>query len=206
MHPEALHFTLWARHIIPHAFGPGVRALDAGGGDINGNNHHLFHATAAYFCNDVAKAPNVTHVCKTKDLPFENGSLDTVVSTECLEHDPEHAESMARMVQLLRPGGALVLTIASTGRAEHGTRRTSPESCWATIEGKPEFQDYYRNLTLDDIKAALGGDLDAHFSTWTSHYNANSYDVYFLGVKHDSSNASPPKFPPYKERSLLQFG
>ena len=39
----------------------------------------------------MAPARNVTIVSKTKDLPFEDASFDTIVSTECFEHDPEYA-------------------------------------------------------------------------------------------------------------------
>mgnify|MGYP003324823520 CR=1 FL=1 len=70
--------------------------LDVGSGDINGNNNFLFE-NCEYNGNDVTEAKNVTIVSRTKDLPFEKESFDTIISTECFEHDPEYKESFLKM-------------------------------------------------------------------------------------------------------------
>jgi cyclopropane fatty-acyl-phospholipid synthase-like methyltransferase len=63
-------------------------------------------------------------VSKTKDLPFGNNTFDTIISSECFEHDPEYKESFIKIYNMLKPDGLFCFTCASTGRNEHGTRRT----------------------------------------------------------------------------------
>ena len=41
--------------------------------------------------------------------------FDTVISTEMLEHDPHWRESVARMIELVKPGGRLIITCAAPG-------------------------------------------------------------------------------------------
>jgi hypothetical protein len=90
MHLEARDFTLFVKRILNDFF-IGKVVLDVGSGDINGNNSCLFE-NCEYNGNDVIQANNVTIVSKTKDLPFQNNSFDTIISTECFEHDPEYKE------------------------------------------------------------------------------------------------------------------
>ena len=47
------------------------------------------------------------------------GSLTPVVSTEMLEHDPHWQASVQRMIELVKPGGTLIITCAAPGRGEH---------------------------------------------------------------------------------------
>jgi ubiquinone/menaquinone biosynthesis C-methylase UbiE len=43
-------------------------------------------------------------------LPFHDGSFDTAVSFQVLEHVPQPARMLAEITRVLRPGGVLVLT------------------------------------------------------------------------------------------------
>lgn len=165
------------------------------GGDINGCNKYLFSwdGEERFECNDIGPAPNATIVSATKDLTLEDGSVDTVISTECFEHDAQYPASLRKIVDLLSPGGVLVFTCASTGRPEHGTRRTSPKDCWATRNSNVEFQDYYKNLTIHDVAEVL--DLDGIFERWVAYYHKKHKDLFFLGIKNGSpepgSRAAP---------------
>lgn len=145
MHDEARNFTLFVKKMLPDYFKDNC-VLDVGSGDINGNNRFLFE-NCIYIGNDVIKAPNVTIVSKTKDLPFNNEYFNTIVSTECFEHDPEYKESFLKIYEMLKPDGLFLFTCASTGRAEHGTRRTSPNDSYGTIGNVDDMIDYYKNLT-----------------------------------------------------------
>lgn len=107
--------------------------------------------------------------------------MDTIVSTECFEHDPEYTESFLKIYELLKPDGLLCFTCASTGRGEHGTRRTTPQYSYGSIGNLEEMLDYYKNLTVSDLNAVL--DLDNLFSSWNSYYNSKSHDLYFVGIK-----------------------
>lgn len=44
-------------------------------------------------------------------LPIRSGSIDTVLSTEVLEHVPEPSRLIAEMARVLRPGGRLLVTV-----------------------------------------------------------------------------------------------
>jgi SAM-dependent methyltransferase len=184
MHTQAKDFTLFVKSILPNFFFK-KKVLDVGSGDINGNNRFLFDE-CEYEGNDVIQANNVTIVSKTKDLPFKDCTFDTIVSTECFEHDPEYKESLIKIYNMLKPGGLFFFTCASTGRREHGTRRTSPQDSYGTIGNLEDMVDYYKNLTVIDLNEVL--QLNKLFAMWDTYYNPESFDLYFLGIKKDKFN------------------
>jgi SAM-dependent methyltransferase len=198
MHPEARDFTLFVRHLFPDAF-TGKRVLDVGSGDINGNNRFLFE-DCEYDGNDVVAANNVTIVSKTKDLPFPNGTFDTIISTECFEHDPEYKESFLKIYEMLKPDGLFCFTCASAHRPEHGTRRTSPYDSYGTIGNLEDMSDYYKNLTEKDLNEALP--LNALFSVWDTYYNSHSKDLYFVGIKKGMFAYTP--LPVYVNHGVIR--
>jgi len=183
MHIQARDFTLFVKQILTKYF-ENMRVLDVGSGDINGNNRFLFE-NCQYEGNDVIRANNVTIVSKTKDLPFAENTFDTIVSTECFEHDPEYKESFIKIYEMLKPDGLFCFTCASTGRAEHGTRRTSPRDSYGTIGGLEDMSDYYKNLTELDVNEVL--QFNKLFSSWDTYYNSESKDLYFIGIKKGDS-------------------
>ena len=189
MHDQARDFTLFVRHIL-HDYFINKRVLDVGAGDINGNNRFLFE-NCEYNGNDVIPAHNVTIVSKTKDLPFEDNSFDTIISTECFEHDPEYKSSFLAIYNMLKPDGLFAFTCASTGRLEHGTRRTTPTDSYGTIGNLEDFSDYYKNLTELDLHYILNMNL---FSSWDTYYNSYSKDLYFVGIKRGQLCINLPQY------------
>ena len=161
------------------------KVLYVGSGDINGNNRFLF-TNCEYDGNDVIQVNNVTIVSKTKDLPFTDNTFDTIISTECFEHDPEYRESFIKIYKMLKPDGLFCFTCASTGRGEHGTRRTTPENSYGAIGNLEDMMDYYGNLTEKDLNDVLK--LNDSFSVWDTYYNDVTKDLYFLGIKKGVSN------------------
>lgn len=183
MHIEARDFTVFVKQMLQDFF-IGKKVLDVGSGDINGNNRFLFE-NCEYDGNDVILANNVTIVSKTKDLPFASNTFDTIISTECFEHDSEYKESFVKIYNMLKPDGLFCFTCASTNRAEHGTRRSNPYDSYGTIGNIQDMVDYYKNLTELDLNEALP--LNNLFSVWDTYYNSNSKDLYFVGIKKGSS-------------------
>lgn len=179
MHPEALAFTLYVRQLFASYFDSKV-VLDVGSGDINGNNRELF-TNCEYHGNDVIEAPNVTIVSKTMDLPFPDEHFDTIISTECFEHDPTYRESLQKIYRMLKPGGLFAFTCASIGRPEHGTRRSSADASYGTIGQLPDMQDYYMNLSIRHVKEVYN--LDNDFAYWNAYYHMDAKDLYFVGIK-----------------------
>jgi hypothetical protein len=66
------------------------------------------------------------------------------------------------------------MSCATTGRAEHGTKRTSPQDA-------PFCGDYYKNLTEQDFLDNLK--IDNMFSVYEFAVGDATYDLYFYGVK-----------------------
>jgi len=191
MHQEARIFTLFVKHILPDYF-KNKKVLDVGAGDINGNNRFLFE-DCEYEGNDVIEANNVTIVSRTKDLPYEKETFDTIISTECFEHDPEYKESFKKIYEMLKPDGLFLFTCASTGRAEHGTRRTSITDSYGTIGNIPDMMDYYKNLTEQDLNEVLK--VKELFTVWDTYYNREKCDLYFVGIKKGEKEMNElPKF------------
>jgi len=49
-------------------------------------------------------------VASATHLPFPSGSVDCIVSSECIEHTPSPRQAVREMLRVLRPGGFLFLT------------------------------------------------------------------------------------------------
>jgi hypothetical protein len=124
-----------------------------------------------------------TIVSKTTQLHVEDNLFYTIISTDCFEHDPEYKESLIKIYKMLKPNGLFCFTCASTGRAEHGTSRTSPCDSYGTIGNIEGMTDYYKNLTEIDVNEVLN--LNALFRVWDTYYNIESHDLYFVGIKND---------------------
>lgn len=203
MHEEARLFTLYVQEIFPHFFNNYKIVLDVGSADINGNNKFLFSDNCVYISNDVIDAENVTVVCETKNIPYTDSTFDTIISTECFEHDMSYKESLQKIIKILKPGGLFVFTCASTDRPEHGTLRTSPESSMTTkYEKVPEWANYYKNLTEDDIFDSIR--LDNIFKSYCFYTNNKSHDLYFWGIKNggDLKTKNPEKY--YTDEGVIK--
>ena len=179
MHIESKAFTICVRNFLLEYF-ISKKILDVGAGDINGNNRHLFDR-CEYHANDVYEAPNITIVSRTKDLKYEDETFDTIISTECFEHDPDYKESLKNIYRMLKPGGLFLFTCASTNRPEHGTLRTTPQDSYGTIGKIEDMQDYYKNLTEKDLSEVFN--LKEMFCMYDTYYNAFSRDLCFIGIK-----------------------
>ena len=196
MHKEAKDFTIFVKKHFPQYFIE-KEVLDVGSGDINGNNRWLFK-NCSYEGNDVIKAKNVTIVSRTKDLSFNDCKFDTIVSTECFEHDPEYKESFLKIYKMLKPDGLFFFTCASTGRKEHGTRKCGPKASYGTRGNIEDMMDYYKNLTIDDVDKIKK--LNEIFFIYDSYYNSNSKDLYFLGIKKGKNDIKI--LPKYKDDGI----
>ncbi len=119
-----------------HALGlrPGDRVLDAG----SGFGRHAFELArqgyrvaaldvaapelkstrdtfaAMVESGEIAEDRVLGVVCgDATQLPFADGAFDGVVASEVLEHVPDDVGALAELVRVLRPGGALAVTVPS---------------------------------------------------------------------------------------------
>lgn len=153
--------------------------LDVGSLDINGNNRWAFTDWASYTGIDIAPGINVDVVSKGHE--YDPGiQYETIISTECFEHDKYYEQTLQNIVRLLKPGGMFIFTCATTGRAEHGTVNSdiysSPLTC--NIE---DWASYYKNLTEEDIRKAIN--VEEIFSEFEFEVNGFTHDLYFYGIK-----------------------
>lgn len=117
----------------------GVKVLDVGSLDINGNNRYLFDKYSTYHGCDIVAGKNVDIVAPCWDLPDSMKDFSVVISTEMLEHDVYWFRSVETMGRLVAPGGLLILTWATPGRKIHNTPPGG----------------YYWNLSIEQVVSAL---------------------------------------------------
>lgn len=169
-HTEQLQFIQGVRWRFPASFRK-ARVLEIGSYNVNGTVRDLFDDPQVYIGLDLAPGRDVDVVCHGADY-FCDEQFDTIISTECFEHDARWAETFANMHRLCKHGGLCLFTCASNQRHEHGTRRTSPaDTALAT--------DYYRNLNVKDFEDTFA--LVQGFSWYA--FEARENDLYWWGVK-----------------------
>ena len=101
----------------PAAF-DGACVLEVGSLDINGSVRELFK-NCRYVGVDLQLGPGVDLACQGQLVEFPTGHFDTVISAECMEHNPFWRETIANMLRMTRAGGLVLLSCATTGRLEH---------------------------------------------------------------------------------------
>jgi SAM-dependent methyltransferase len=181
-HLNQQNFIWQVKEKFPKFFSD-VKVLDIGSLDVNGNNKIFFNHPFFYVGVDLQEGKNVDAV--SPGHLYDSGfQFDTVISTECFEHDMYWARTLQNMVKVLRSGGLLAFTCASTDRPEHGTLRTSPENA-PLLEGmNEEWANYYRNLSEKDIRSVLN--VTEIFSDFEFREDYSGYignDLYFWGIK-----------------------
>ena len=175
-HLEALRFF----QLVESANRPalnGVQICEIGSCDVNGGIRSIFSRFKSYVGVDVVPGPGVDEVCKGHLYPALNSSFDLVLSSECLEHDPYWRLTVENMIRLVRPGGIIAISCASTGRVEHGTKRTRASDS----PGSHTLGDHYKNIDPSDFLGVIKD--SAAFSTTVFDYNKYSCDIYFAGLK-----------------------
>lgn len=158
----------------------GKLVLDIGSLDINGSNQYLFE-NSGYIGVDLFAGRNVDITCKGHELGLPDESVDVVISTECFEHDSHYDKTIKNIYRMLKPGGLFLFSCATTGRPEHGTRRTTPDDA-PFIQLLGDWADYYKNLEESDVRAVL--DLDTSFSEYEFSTQHDTHDLYFWGIKN----------------------
>jgi hypothetical protein len=168
-HPAQIEFVSALKQKFPDYF---VRkqVLEIGSLNINGSIRQFFEQ-CIYVGVDIGAGRDVDVIAKGEDLSYADGSFDVVASCECFEHNPQWAKTFDNMVRM--SCGLVFFSCATTGRAEHGTRRTTPHDA-------PFCGDYYMNLTEEDVRSKC--DLSA-FKEYQFSTNEAACDLYFWGIK-----------------------
>ena len=91
--------------------------LDIGGKNVNGSLRSSFENLGMkYICLDIEDDDSVDIVVNPGEkLPFENGSIDLIVSTSCFEHDPCFWITFKEMTRITKLGGYIYVNAPTNG-------------------------------------------------------------------------------------------
>jgi SAM-dependent methyltransferase len=92
--------------------------IDIGGRNVNGSLRSFFEDNCMkYVCVDMEKDISVDMVVLPGEkLPFEDGSVDLIVSTSCFEHDPCFWLTFKEMTRIIKPSGYIYINAPTRGR------------------------------------------------------------------------------------------
>jgi len=173
-HPAQNEYIKYVKDKFPDHFNK-KQVLEVGSLNINGTVRDFFTG-CDYIGLDVAEGKGVDLVCEGQKFDAPSESFDVAISCECFEHNPEWVATFRNMYRITRTGGLIIMTCATTGRAEHGTTRTTPQDSPLTIG---LGWDYYQNLTEEDFRKHF--DINSMFKEF--EFLSQNTDLYFYGVK-----------------------
>jgi len=170
-HQSQLDFVSGVKSQFPEFFESG-RVLEVGSLNINGSVRQFFEASVEEYVGcDLGEGDGVDLVCAGHELAFDDDHFDVAISCECFEHDRHWRQTFGKMIDLVRDGGLVLFSCATTGRPEHGTVRTSPGDA-------PFTNNYYMNLERGHF-----GLLVKRFTRYEFIENQSPRDLYFWGIK-----------------------
>jgi len=175
-HPQQLSFINHVKTKFIDRF-TGKRVLEIGSLNINGSVRPFFNE-CEYIGLDVGIGKDVDVVCQGELYDAPDESFDVTLSCECFEHNPSWVDTFKNMIRMTKPGGLVIMTCATVGRAEHGTTRTSPADSPLTI-GKG--WDYYKNLVMEDFTEEFY--FPDIFCQYEFQHEISNHDLYFYGIK-----------------------
>ncbi len=164
------------------------KVIDIGSLDINGGPHTLLQAEE-YVGVDLGPGPNVTLVSPGEKVSLASDYFDVAMSSECFEHNPKWRETLLNMIRMVKPGGVVAFSCATTGRAEHGTSRSDGgKAAPLAIE---IGQEYYENVTREDVAQVVS---NSDLTEWFIEVEPIQHDLYFVGLKKRPTPESIAKF------------
>lgn len=183
-HKEQTNFCEKIKRLYPDYF-IDKYVLEVGSFNVNGTIRDLFER-CRYTGLDIEPGNGVDIACPAQEYSGGAGYFDTIVSCECLEHNPHWAATIHNIVRMLAPEGLFLFTCASKGRPIHGVasleQKDNPN--WVTmpnVSSENWDNEYYRNLVIADILPII--DFDLYFSEYGFEVNNNKCDLYFWGIK-----------------------
>ena len=96
---------------------PNGLVVDIGGRNVNGSLRSFFETKGMKFvCVDMEADLSVDVVVPPGErLPFDDESVDLVVSTSCFEHDPCFWLTFKEMTRIIKPSGYIYINAPTSG-------------------------------------------------------------------------------------------
>jgi len=171
-----------------------TKVLDVGSLDINGNNRYLF-TNSKYIGIDEIDGPNVNVNKSIHNYECPNNYFDIVISTEWLQDDEDYQETIKKTIEVLRQGGALLLTCASEKRQMDLKNKFTKELINSIDtfrenfpDGMFEYDDSNGDLYFFGIKGGIKNTKKYELKPTVSIINKNDYtdDIFVLGCWPDT--------------------
>lgn len=187
MHRKAAQsFVERTRQQFPAHFADHKRVLDMMGKEATGANRHLFDAT----CVIEDAAEHGIDEC---------GVYDTIVATNCLEHDQSFVRTLRHLVRLLKPGGLFVMACAAPERSGRASTRLPMGASVPSAGGARErairdakakiarcghvYPTYFCPLSAEDVQRAVPVHL--YFDRLSFESDREIHALFFWGVRND---------------------
>lgn len=92
-----------------------LTVLDIGGQDVNGSLRQFF-TNHNFISIDIEPGRGVDLVVPPgQDLPYEDGTVDIIVSSSCFEHDPCFWLTFREMCRVVKKGGYIYVSAPANG-------------------------------------------------------------------------------------------
>ena len=137
-HIDQINFIKeFKEYYINENFNSNIDVLEIGSLDVNGKIRDLLNFSKKYTGIDLIKGPNVDLVMDGSNIDQLNKKFDIVLSCECFEHAKNWKTIFKKMCNVSKDDSFIIVSVASTGRIEHGTERSGN---WQSPGNK---DDYY---------------------------------------------------------------
>lgn len=181
MHQPQVDFVNFVKNKFPDFF-KNKNVLEVGSLNVNGTIRNLFE-DCNYTGLDIGPGKDVDVVYEGQKYPGPDNFYDTIISCECMEHNPFYLETFLNMWRMTKINGLILMTCATDGRLEHGTSEHSSLDSPLTIAAG---WNYYKNLNEGHFITPLN--FAFFFSEWNFSYNYEWFDLYFYGIKRNKNS------------------
>ena len=176
-----------------------LKLADNGAADITGTE--ITEADLATARANIHNPKIHFEVASAIELPFKDGSFDTVVSWEVLEHIPKNTEykMFQEIARVLKPGGAFYMSTPHNHLLSNML-----EPAYVLTLGKhrhysvSQLNDYAKKAGIKVVDCAPRGglttllaSLNMYFSKWVLRRKAIFSDYWSAKVKADLESSSP---------------
>ena len=130
MHPSSLENMRKVKEKYLKHINSESLVLDVGGRGLKyDRSYRSIFPSCTYYVADIIGGKNVTHVMPGPyELPFDDNTIDLIVSGQTLEHVDNPFKSVAEMKRVLKLNGYIVLIAPSTGP------RHDKRDCWRFMD------------------------------------------------------------------------